>query len=312
VLDATPASGETALTHGADGDDTPPFVTNEPATVAVILTCYNRRDRTLECLRRLRVNESSTRALSVYLVDDASSDGTADAVRASFPEVHVIEGSGDLFWGGGMRLAFEHAVPSNPEFLLWLNDDVELDDDAISRLLEIAMALSPGEIPAIVVGSTRDPITGATTYGGIDRTNRLARMKFTMVEPDSAVRACETMNGNIVLIPRVVYETVGNIDRKFAHWIGDFDYGLRASVAGFRVLVAPGHYGSCVLNVGTFFDQRLGRRERFRIVLTPKGLPPSQWATFCRRYGGPLWPWFAISPYVRLVIQGGRHRRTVA
>ena len=302
------------MTHEAEADDDPPpFATNQPATVAVLLACYNRRDRTLECLRRLRANQSAAIALSVYLVDDASTDGTVDAVRESFPEVHVIQGSGDLFWGGGMRMAFEHAVPSNPEFLLWLNDDVQLDDDALSRLLKTAtMALGPGETPAIVAGSTRDPVTGATTYGGANRPDRLRRVTFTMVEPGTAVRACDTMNGNIVLIPRVVYDTIGNIDRRFTHWIGDFDYGLRARDAGFRVLVAPGHYGSCVLNVGIFFDERLGRRERFRVMLTPKGQPPTQWATFCRRYGGPLWPWFAISPYVRLVIQGGRRHRVAA
>jgi hypothetical protein len=57
---------------------------------------------------------------------------------------------------------------------------------------------------------------------------------------------------------------------------------------------------------GTFQDTTLNRRQRFRHVASTKGLPPTEWAAFCRRHGGPLWPALAISPYVRLI--AGRRR----
>ncbi len=51
--------------------------------------------------------------LSVYLVDDGSSDGTGDAVRQAYPSVSVIRGDGTLFWNRGMRKAWEDALKKN-------------------------------------------------------------------------------------------------------------------------------------------------------------------------------------------------------
>ena len=81
------------------------------ASVAVLVTCFNRMQITLRCLRDLTKEPlSSTLSLSVYLVDDASTDGTREAVCSEFPAVHLLNGNGHLFWGGGMRLAFGEAL----------------------------------------------------------------------------------------------------------------------------------------------------------------------------------------------------------
>lgn len=203
-----------------------------------------------------------------------------------------------------MRLAFTRAVPTRPDYLLWLNDDVVLDRDALKRLLATYAALCARRKPlSVVAGSTRDPQTGATTYGGVRRTSLLRRMAFARVAPTDTPQSCDTMNGNVVLVPRSVYSVVGNIDETFTHAMGDLDYGLRARSAGCQVFLAPGHVGTCSANprAGTFRDETLSRRERLRLVDSPKGLPFSEWAALCRRHGGPLWPALALSPYVRMM-----------
>lgn len=275
----------------------------EPATIAVLLACHNRRQHTMECLESLRAASVPGIAVDVHLVDDASSDGTADAVAAAYPDVEITRGSsGDLFWGGGMRLAFDRAVTAKPDHLLWLNDDVVLDRDALAQLLATYATLcAERQLLSIVAGATRDPKTGATTYSGVRRHSRLRRMAFTLVEPMGEPQPCETMNGNIVLVPRSVYSVVGNVDQRFTHAMGDFDYGLRARSAGCQVFVAPRTLGTCSANSrsGTFRDEAASGPERLRRAASIKGLPFSEWAEFCRRYGGPLWPVLTISPYVR-------------
>jgi GT2 family glycosyltransferase len=215
-----------------------------------------------------------------------------------------------LFWGGGTRLAFTRAVPARPDYLLWLNDDVVLDPDAVKRLLATYAALCAERQPlSIVAGSTRDPQTGATTYGAVRRTSPLRPMSFALVEPTDTPQRCDTMNGNVVLIPRSVYSVVGNIDEKFTHGMGDYDYGLRARSAGCQVFLAPDRFGDCKGNpiAGTFRDATLSRRERLRLVASPKGIPIAEWVAMCRRHSGPLWPASALSPYVRIMV--GRRRR---
>jgi GT2 family glycosyltransferase len=112
----------------------------------------------------------------------------------------------------------------------------------------------------------------------------------------------------VVLIPRSVYSVVGNVDGRFTHAMGDFDYGLRARAAGCRVFLAPGHVGTCSVNprFGTYRDGTLSRAERLRRSALTKGLPFTEWAELCRRHGGPFWPALAISPYAR--IAAGRPR----
>jgi len=286
------------------------FASIEPATISALLTCHNRREHTLECLASLRAAAIPGITVDVHLVDDGSNDGTAEAVAAAYPDVEITVGSGDLFWSGGMRLAFTRAVPARPDYLLWLNDDVVLDADALERLLTTYAGLCAKRQPlSVVVGSTRDPQTGVTTYGGVRRTSRLRRMAFALVTPTDTPQACDTMNGNVVLIPRSVYSVVGNMDERFTHGGGDTDYGLRARWTGCQVFVAPGHVGACSANprVGTFRDETLSRRERLHLVASPKGLPVAEWAALCRRHGGPLWPALALSPYVR--IMAGRRSR---
>ena len=66
--------------------------------VAVLMTCYNRAETTLRCLRSLFAQELPTGwALDVWLVDDASPDGTGAKVTVEFPQVHVIQSPDDLF-----------------------------------------------------------------------------------------------------------------------------------------------------------------------------------------------------------------------
>ncbi len=240
-----------------------------------------------------------------YLVDDGSTDGTAEAVRVAYPRVELLEGDGCLFWNGGMRRAFSEALRVGYDYYLWLNDDTLLHPGALLKLLDTHNQLRErGLTASIVVGSTQDATTGTLTYGGVVRASRWLPLKFRLVEPYRAEpRECETMNGNCVLIPRVVAERVGNLDSVFSHKMGDMDYALRARRMGCSVWVAPGYVGHCSINLprGNWADPKLPLVVRLRKLHEPKAFPPKEWATFTRRYAGPLSFAYRVWPYVRVV-----------
>jgi GT2 family glycosyltransferase len=275
--------------------------------IAALLTCHNRKEQTLACLRALFSQELRPECrLVVYLTDDGSCDGTAVAVRERFPEVCLLAGDGTLFWNGGMRLAFGAALKGNYDYYLWLNDDTLLDSGVVAALLRThTEVLTKSGAEAIVVGSTRSPQDGSPTYGGVVRRSRLRRTRFSLVEPAAVPVKCETMNGNCVLVPHAVAARVGILDRAFVHGMGDFDYGLRACAAGFAVWVMPGFVGVCEKNAltGTFYDDSLPLAERWRKMCSPKGLSPSEWRVFCKRHAGLLWPVFFFWPYLRVLFR---------
>ncbi len=272
--------------------------------IAALLTCHSRKDTTLKCLARLFEQELTVQ-LSVFLVDDCSSDGTANAVRTQFPLVRVLEGDGNLFWCGGMRKAFEAALSEDFDFYLWLNDDTLLECDAVDRLLKTYQSVTYERNDAsIVVGSTCDPDSGKPTYGGIVRSSRIHPIKYRMVKPSDKPIECDTMNGNFVLIPRAVAARVQNLGSEFQHAMGDFDYGLRARKAGCSVWAAPGYIGTCASNEigGVFLDSRLPLPIRWRHMMSNKGLPPNEYLVYVRRHGGYMWPLLWVLPYIKAVL----------
>jgi GT2 family glycosyltransferase len=79
--------------------------------IAVLMTCHNRREKTLGCLRALFVNDlPHDTSLHVILVDGGSTDNTAEFVRTEFPQVDILLGDGNLFWNRGMQRAFARAM----------------------------------------------------------------------------------------------------------------------------------------------------------------------------------------------------------
>lgn len=129
-------------------------------SVAVLLTCFNRRDATLACLSRLFSQKlPSTSRIKVFLVDDGSSDGTGAAVRSHFPAAHVIKGNGNLYWNQGMRLAWQAAAEAGDwDAYLWLNDDTMLLEGALGQMLQtLEQQKQKTGQPGIVVGSCREP-----------------------------------------------------------------------------------------------------------------------------------------------------------
>lgn len=262
--------------------------------IGVVMACHNRREKTLAALRALAAQRGDNAEVGVHLVDDGSTDGTSDAVRAEFPDAEILPGDGGLYWNGGMRVAFVAAQERDPDHYLWLNDDTVLDDTALRVLLETAAA----QPDAIVAGSTRDPDTSELTYGGVHRPDRSRPLRFALVPPGDQPRECETMNGNAVLIPRAVARVVGNLEPAYRHGMGDYDYGLRARRAGCPVWIAPGTVATCARNPEAVPGGRPLRQELARLA-DVKNLPARDWLVFSRRWAGPAWPVYWASPYVR-------------
>lgn len=268
--------------------------------VAAVLTSHNRVATTLRALEGLEGQHTSAQ-LDLVMVDDGSADGTAESVRAAFPQVRLLRGDGTLYWNRGMHRAWQVALGGKYDYYLWLNDDTSLDPDALQQLLDVAETLGR---PSIIVGCTRSK-DGHLTYGGYVRDHpRLRPLHFRRVQVGTAPREVDTMNGNCVLISADVANVVGNLDPAFIHGMGDFDYGLRATKLGIPIIVAPGFIGECDRNAPTtvYRDPAVSFRTRIRTFLGPKGLPPGAWFTFTRRHTGPLWPVLFALPYVKFFV----------
>ena len=267
--------------------------------IAALLTVHNRCHLTLNCLDALFTQELPDGfILETYLVDDGSTDGTSDEVRGRFPQVRLIRGDGSLYWGGGMRRAWQEASQRHYDYYLWLNDDTKLLPGAILTLLATAAELCRRHgCEPLVAGSTHDERTGMLTYGG-----KWMRTGV-LIEPHDQPMRCDAINGNIALIPHSVFAAAGNISPEFTHALGDHDYSLRASAMGIPVYIAPGYLGVCNPTSPSLWTSReVPFRKRWQVLHTPKGLPPKEYSEFLRRHVPRKRLWNLLKLYTRVAL----------
>ena len=231
---------------------------------AVLMTCHNRVETTLECLAHLSA-AAKGHDYDVYLNDDGSTDGTGARVAAAYPEVKIIQGSGSDYWCGGMRRAWSVAASSGVDCdgYLWLNDDTFLNAEAIKTLFS-----NPQLTGCILAGATSSPDGCRTTYAGRKRNGKL-------IEPSGKFEEVYIFNGNFVWVPREVFSIVGNFPDYFTHALGDFDYGYRAQEKGVHVYQLPKYIGTCndFKKPLPWTDPTVGFFTRVKNLYSPKGGP---------------------------------------
>jgi len=249
-------------------------------TIAVLLTTYNRKEKTLACLQRLSVQVLPENVkLNVFLTDDASSDGTAEAVQKLYPGTHVYVGNGQYYWAGGMRYTWREAMQTRPDQYLLLNDDTVLFSDSIGKLITTSLQQNK---PSVIVGSTVDELTNKVSYGGWKLFRRGIWHSRRVFDKTRAVD-CDFANANILLVPARIVDRLGILADHFTHGLADYDYTCKVREAGFGLKVAPGVLGYCTDDHGdNWKSQTTSLKERIKYLKSPKGLAYKEYLRFIR------------------------------
>ena len=235
---------------------------------AVFLTS-NSCAQALECIDHLREPEIA----SIVMVDNASTDGTADAVRAAHPDVTVL----GLDEPAGLATALNRGAElGHAPFILYLNDDVFAEGGAIGLLLQTLC----GHDDAVAAGgrlverdlTTQDryrprafpsPATVAARLIGLERlwprnpwTGRHLRRRLddhTTVAVDQPAGAC-------MLVRRSAVTRIGGWDERYWFWYEDVDFSRRLAAEGTQLYVPAAPFR----RVGGSTARRLPRSEGHR------------------------------------------------
>lgn len=210
-------------------------------TIAIIVLNYNSRDDTLDCLRSLK-HLTYSRAYTI-VVDNASSDGSAEAIRAAFPHVKLIETGSNLGFTGGNNVGIRHALDAGADYVLLLNNDTVVAPDMIDHLIEPML-----NNPAIgVAGPTiyyfDQPHVVWSAGGSIDWKRGDTSMSAIGSEDKgqfgSEPREVEFVTGCALLARRDVWDKVGLLDERFFMYYEETEWCVRASRAGYKIVHVP-------------------------------------------------------------------------
>jgi GT2 family glycosyltransferase len=241
------------------------------ARLTVAIPTYNRRDLMDVVLPPVFAQEFDGE-LDVVLVDDGSTDGTADYVRDRWPSVRVVE-QDNRGISAAMNRCLEEGAKS--DYVALLNNDVEI---------------APGWAGAIVAALDGDPKAGSATGKMLDYRVRDVldgagdAMRWSSGcwrrghgEPDRGqydrqeyvLSPC----GGAAVYRRAAIDAVGGFDRDFVAYYEDVDWGLRAQLLDWRCVYVPSavcfHMGSASTNSSERANEfaMLLRRNGFFLVM---------------------------------------------
>lgn len=246
--------------------------------IAILLTCFNRKEFTLKCLDALHKALALSKdklEYSIYLTDDGSTDGTSLAVLKAYPSVNVLSGTGNLYWAGGMRNSWNEALKNDYDGYLLLNDDTFVFENLFLEILKgIDFCIKNFNKNGILIGSTKDIVSKKLTYGGSVFTNKL-KGAYKMLMPTMNYQECQLGNANIMFVHKDVVNSFGILSDKYTHGVADYDYTFYAFKEKTPVIVLPNFFGYCSVNIqnkNKFFLNLKSIKERYKYLISPTGL----------------------------------------
>lgn len=246
------------------------FVAESP--LAIVIPVYNGLSYTARTLPLLRGLDGPP--ATVFVVDDASTDGTAAYLAREWPDVVRLQGTGSLWWSGAVELGCRTAIDRGARTLvLWNNDNVDASPDCIIELAKAVEAGGGCAVP-VVLGDEIDGRRRIISAGGeVDWLQGGLRLREigSFYEPSPERRNCEWLPGMALTFSNDLFRTLGGFDSRFPQYRGDADFTMRARSAGFSCEVI---YSCWVANdprhTGMAFTKRISIREFGRGLVSLK------------------------------------------
>ncbi|MCK9521207.1 MAG: glycosyltransferase family 2 protein [Dehalococcoidia bacterium] len=188
----------------------------------------------LEALKRVAYAN-----LDLWVVDNASVDGSPDLVAEVFPGAHILRNSRNLGFTGACNLALERIVAGDAEFVLFLNDDTEVTPGFLGPLLALAderTMVTPRTYLAGSPGLLDDAAGEFDWLRGTWRNRVLGRPER---QGEQRVHSVGSANLSCLLVPTPLLRRVGFLDDNFFVYYDDTDFCRRALAAGGRLFVQP-------------------------------------------------------------------------
>lgn len=270
--------------------------------LSIVIVSWNVRDRLRECLRSIfDTIAGSPLQLEVFVVDNASHDGSVEMVWKEFPQVVCIANAENCGFAAANNQAIrvtsdELRVKSAPEFVLLLNPDMRVLPGTLEEM--VAFMREQRNARVGVAGCHLADERGNT----VPHVRRFPRLPDQLAIVTKAARVyphvlnhylisdfdysrearVDSIRGSFFCIRRKLIEQIGLLDERFFIWFEEVDFCLRARQAGWQVAYTPSV--QCVDYVGQSFKQvRLYPKQRMftesMLKYFRKHRPAWEWAT---------------------------------
>ena len=257
--------------------------------IYILLPVYNRKSITIDFVKCLK--KQSCKNYELILIDDGSTDGTAEQVKQEINNLSVIKGNGNLWWAGSLNAGIKSLKEKNindNDIILIINDDVIIDDTFLSTGSHLIKSMRD----TLLLAQFRDENTGKIEETGIHAD--LVKLRFKVAASKEQIN-CLSTRGLFIL-----WGTLKKIGLfkplLLPHYASDYEFTIRAYRLGFRLITDPSlvlvnnhrHTGIRQMISGSF-------KERIKCLFSRRYVRnPIYWTNFVIL----LCPWHAIVPNI--------------
>lgn len=237
--------------------------------VVFILTIHGRDELTSNLLAQISTRKPNNWQVQVVINVDGMHDTTIKMLESVKEDITPLVDHDDYHWAKGMKRAEDYVARNlNYDYLIWVNNDVSLKEDALQI---VSNCMKDFQTP-ILVGSFTDSKTGRKSYGGSGYPKFRSMNWYKPLPILDIPIETKIANGNFVVFPKELHQDIGGIDSRYHHANADSDIILRASKLGIQTLVIPGTLGLCDSNV-RYFNRSLLKMliHEFSYKRTPIG-----------------------------------------
>ena len=204
--------------------------------LGIVVLNWNGNDVTPRCLDS--IFSSSRLPDAVVVVDNASIDGSADLIRARYPQVVLMANERNQGFAAGCNLGIQFLLDLNFDFVLLLNNDAEVDPECLLELTKAAVAY-PAAAYAPVIFQHDLPTKVWFSGGTIDRLTLEARHETRQPVSADLPYSTEFITGCCLMLRTEALKQIGLLDTQFFAYYEDVDWSLRANALGYHLVCVP-------------------------------------------------------------------------
>jgi GT2 family glycosyltransferase len=211
---------------------------SQPYVICVILNT-NKRDDTLQCIQSLCLGSYPNQ--KTIVLDNHSTDGSVTAIRETYPDVQIIELSENLGYAGNNNVGIKAAIEQGADWVFVLNEDIILDRECISKLVEVGEQDSRVGILGPLVYHHDEPNVIQSAGGLLGKywlsihlgKNELDQGQYTIPH------IVEWISGCAILVRRAAIEQAGMLDKNYFIYWEETEWCIRIGRAGWRIVHVP-------------------------------------------------------------------------
>ena len=231
-------------------------------SINIIIPVFNRINDTKKIISNLRVQNTSEE-IKVLIIDDGSTDGTSEWLKSQ-KDLFFLRGNGKLLWGGAINLGINYIIKNHPndEWILLINNDLEVKKDYVDNLLKVAKINYPAAVGSVIKNKKNEIVSLGPKIDPFKLEVKEIYRK-NLVLKKNILKDVDALSGRGVIYPlKSIIEAKGLNSKIFPHYYGDYSLSMKIKKKGYKLITSM----EAVVFTDENFENLRKQRKKYTII----------------------------------------------